>query len=168
MAAGLKFTDQDKIWFQNRRMRYKEWKYRNLAGSRSPSVLSWGLSEFSRLLKTFLLFFKPTHNGLSSSTLLPPRLWHWRGQRVPSSHLPHLSCTLTSIANGPSTSTQGGESHHRAGISNWPEGFLMVVSSVLIKIWMIHPLSLTYERQGDVWLVRLFRKSQNTFMKHFN
>lgn len=80
MAAGLKFTDQDNIWFQNRRMRYKkEWKYRNLAGSRSPSVLSWGLSEFSRLFKTFLLFFKPTHNGLSSSTLLPPRLWHWQG-----------------------------------------------------------------------------------------
>lgn len=34
-------------------MRYKKkGKYRNLAGSQSPSVLSWGLSEFSRLLKT--------------------------------------------------------------------------------------------------------------------
>lgn len=56
------------------------------------------------------------------------------GQRIPSSHLPHLSCTLTSVANGPSTSTQGGESHHRAGVSNRPQGFLMVVPSVLIKI----------------------------------
>lgn len=91
-----------------------------------------------------------------------------RGQQIPSSHLPHLSCAFTSVANGPSTSTQEWESHHHAGISNWPEGFLMVAPSVLIKIWMIHPLSLTYERQGDVWLVRLFRNSQNTFRKHFN
>lgn len=52
-----------------------EQKYRNLAGSQSPSVLSWGLSEFSRLLKTFLLVFKSMHNGLSSSTLLPLHLW---------------------------------------------------------------------------------------------
>lgn len=55
-------------------------------------------------------------------------------QSIPPSHLPHLNCALRSAANSSSTSTQDGESHHCAGISNWPEGFLMVAPLVLIKI----------------------------------
>lgn len=98
---------------------------RKMAGSprQSPSDLSLssnvGSLRFPSLFKNFFLSFTFTHSRtvtlhpLASSTLMPPGF-------IPSSHSPHLSCTLTSVANGPSTFSPGGESHHRTGFSKWP------------------------------------------------
>lgn len=113
---------QEAHWWSQHMQEGAKVLYRKMAGSpqQSPSDLSLssnvGSLRFPNLFKNFFLSFTFTHSRtltlhpLASLTLMPTGF-------IPSSHSPHLSCTLTSVANGPSTFSPGGESHHRTGFS---------------------------------------------------
>lgn len=133
MATGLQFTDrQVKIWFLNRRTRYKKGrKYGKVVGvsqwsPRNPSSSSNRCADHLRFPGACVARTSSSSDlhfmdyALASSSLFGSHSDGSSGQRIHPADPPHLSCILPSVGNGPPPPCMGIDTHHHAGISNWP------------------------------------------------